>query len=288
MSATNTSNTIIDPTLLLTPYQLNIYLGLFIFVTVTRIIQKGFRLPIINRYDVVCKIRQFLSQYTHQVAFTLFTLATIDRFLSTHRSNVFWFLLVGHRLFLYSNISGVCAAHPGFYEKLDIYFEAIMSGVCPPVVLLILGCALLRNVRQVVHRRIQPTGIVSQALAVSPYYIQQIDAQLTNMLLLQSFVAIPSFFPYGAQNLYSNITEDWYKSPLRLAWETVFIELIRLFSYLFYSTSFYVSFYSSRSFRKAVLQVLRIERFQMSTDSANTRAQMISTNVGRKNEHKPA
>ncbi|CAF1380306.1 unnamed protein product [Rotaria sp. Silwood1] len=128
MSATNTSNTIIDPTLLLTPYQLNIYLGLFIFVTgniswignitvfssrnfrsracsvyliaescfnflyfdyvlVTRIIQKGFRLPIINRYDVVCKIRQFLSQYTHQVAFTLFTLATIDRFLSTHRSN---------------------------------------------------------------------------------------------------------------------------------------------------------------------------------------------------------
>ncbi|CAF4802134.1 unnamed protein product [Rotaria sp. Silwood1] len=308
MSATNTSNTIIDPTLLLTPYQLNIYLGLFIFVTVTRIIQKGFRLPIINRYDVVCKIRQFLSQYTHQVAFTLFTLATIDRFLSTHRSNayrnwsnrvslaykivpsviVFWFLLVGHRLFLYSNISGVCAAHPGFYEKLDIYFEAIMSGVCPPVVLLILGCALLRNVRQVVHRRIQPTGIVSQALAVSPYYIQQIDAQLTNMLLLQSFVAIPSFFPYGAQNLYSNITEDWYKSPLRLAWETVFIELIRLFSYLFYSTSFYVSFYSSRNFRKAVLQVLRIERFQMSTDSANTRAQMISANVGRKNEHKPA
>ena len=49
-------------------------------------IQKGFQLPIINRYDVICKIRQFLSEYTHQVAYTLFAMATIDRFLLTHRS----------------------------------------------------------------------------------------------------------------------------------------------------------------------------------------------------------
>ncbi|CAF3832575.1 unnamed protein product [Rotaria sp. Silwood1] len=304
MSVTNMSSNIIDPTLLLIPYQLNIYLGLFIFITgniswigniivfssrnfrgracsiyliaesyfnflyfdyvlVIRMIQKGFRLPIINRYDVVCKIRQFLSQYTHQVAFTLITLATIDRLLSTHRSI-------------------------GFYAKLDMYFEAIMSGVCPPTVLLILGCALLRNVRQVGHRRVMPTSTSSRAPAVNLSYIQQMDAQLTKMLLLQSFVAIPSFFPFGAQNLYSSITEDWYKSPLRIAWENVFIELIRLFSYLFYSTSFYVSFFTSRGFRKAVFQVLRIELFQKPTDPIKTHVQMISTNVTRKIEHKPA
>jgi hypothetical protein len=52
----------------------------------TRIIQKGFQLPIINRYDVVCKVREFLSEYTHQVAFTLFILAAIDRLLSVQRS----------------------------------------------------------------------------------------------------------------------------------------------------------------------------------------------------------
>jgi hypothetical protein len=124
----NSSNTSgISPALLIAPYQLNIYLGAFIFVTgniscignftvfssrtfraracsiyliaesicsfiyfnyvlVTRVIQKGFQLPIINWYDWICKLREFLSEYTHQVAFTLFILAAVDRFLSTHRS----------------------------------------------------------------------------------------------------------------------------------------------------------------------------------------------------------
>ena len=126
-STSMNSNTGISNALLMAPYQLNIWFGLFIFVTgnistagnfivftsrtfrfracsiyliaeavctfiyfnyvlVTRMIQKGFQLPIINRYDPICKIRQFLSEYTHQVAFTLFIFASIDRFLSTHRS----------------------------------------------------------------------------------------------------------------------------------------------------------------------------------------------------------
>jgi hypothetical protein len=129
MNATNisSSGTGISDALLLTPFQLNIYFGIFIFITgniscignftvfnsrtfraracslyliaesifsfiyfnfvlVTRVTQKGFRFPIINHYDAICKIRQFLSEYTHQVAFTLFILATVDRYLSTHRS----------------------------------------------------------------------------------------------------------------------------------------------------------------------------------------------------------
>jgi hypothetical protein len=123
----SSSVTGISEALLNAPFQLNIYLGAFIFVTgniscignfivfssrtfraracslyliaesifsfiyfnfvlVTRVIQKGFRLPIIDHYDPICKIREFLSEYTHQVAFTLFILASVDRFLSTHRS----------------------------------------------------------------------------------------------------------------------------------------------------------------------------------------------------------
>ena len=45
----------------------------------TRIFQKGFLFPILDRYDPVCRIRQFLAEYTRQVAFALFTSATIDR-----------------------------------------------------------------------------------------------------------------------------------------------------------------------------------------------------------------
>jgi hypothetical protein len=126
MNTTNISSGVSEA-LLIAPFQLNISLGIFIFITgnistfgnfmvfssrtfrsracsvyllaesictfvyfnfvlTTRMIQKGYQIPIINRYDVICKIRQFLSEYTHQVAFSLFALATIDRLLSTHRS----------------------------------------------------------------------------------------------------------------------------------------------------------------------------------------------------------
>ncbi|CAF0989642.1 unnamed protein product [Adineta steineri] len=234
---------------------------------ITRLIQKGFNYPIINLYDPICKIRQFFSEYTHQGAFTLFALATIDRILSTHR-NVAYRRWSNCKTLAYKIVPtvvftcGSCNPTPGIYEKIDSYFEVVMSGFVPPILLITLGCLLLRNVRGVVHRRIVPAGVVSQPINTNLSHIQQIDSQLTAMILLQSFVAIPSFIPFGAQNLYTSLSRGWYKTPLRLAWEDVIIETIRLFSYLFYSTSFYVSLYSSRGFRKQVLHSFRIKRYK--------------------------
>jgi hypothetical protein len=134
------------------------------------------------------------------------------------------------------------------------------------------------------YRRIAPTGIVPQGTTGNLTQIQQIDSQLTTMLLLQSFAAIPSFIPFGAQNLYSNITQNWYKSPLRLAWENVIIETIRLFSYLFYSTSFYVSFCSSRGFRKQVLYSTGIKRHKKPANQTNTPFQNMTAYTGQNKE----
>jgi hypothetical protein len=197
-----------------------------------------------------------------------------------------WLLLIGHRFFLYSTSSGTCVPQPGIYAKYDAYFEVIMSGIWPPVLLITLGCLLLKNVRQVAQRRVAPATGAPQATNANLSYIQQIDAQMTKMLLLQSFVAIPSFLPYGAQNLYSSLTGDWYKSPLRLAWENVIIELIRLFSYLFYSTSFYVSLISSRGFRRQVLQSLGIKKFTKHGQPLNANGQIKTTNTFGKTEQR--
>ena len=194
-----------------------------------------------------------------------------------------WFLFVGHRLILYSASSGTCRAQPGIYEKYDSYFEVIMSGLCPPILIITLGCFLLRNVRQLAERRILPTVVGSDTNNGEQSYIQQIDSQLTIMLLLQSAIAIPSFLPYGVQNFYSSITQNLYKSPLRLAWENVIIELIRLLSYVFYSTSFYISLFSSRGFRRQVLHSLRIKKFTR-VQPVNTQAQLKPTNTIRKTE----
>ena len=106
------------------------------------------------------------------------------------------------------------------------------------------------------------------------------------MILLQAFVAIPSFIPFGAQNLYTSITLGWYKSPLWLAWENLIVEIIRLFSYLFYSTSFYISFLSSRGFRRQVLSSLRIKQYAQPTTTINTLVLGLTTNPVQKNEQK--
>ena len=58
----------------------------FDYVCLTRVIQNGFRIPVFSRYSAVCKTRQWVSEFTHETAFSLFVLATIDRCLSTHRS----------------------------------------------------------------------------------------------------------------------------------------------------------------------------------------------------------
>jgi len=187
---------------------------------------------------------------------------------------------------MYSIATGTCQPHGGFYEHYDSFFEAIMSGICPPTIIITLGFLLLRNVRSLAQRQVTVVPTLSQTTDRNQLYTQQIDAQLTRMLLLQSFVAIPSFLPYGAQILYSSITMNWYKSPMRLAWENVFVELIRLFSYLFYSTSFYVSFLCSRGFRRQVFIALRIKRFTREVQPQMANNQLKSANITGKTELK--
>ena len=59
----------------------------FNFVLITRILQKGFQIPLTAHYDIICKLRQFWSFWGNQISFTFFSLATIDRLLSAQREN---------------------------------------------------------------------------------------------------------------------------------------------------------------------------------------------------------
>ena len=59
----------------------------FNFVLLTRILQKGFQISLINIYTIICKLRQFSTIWGNIVGFSLFAFATIDRLLSTQREN---------------------------------------------------------------------------------------------------------------------------------------------------------------------------------------------------------
>jgi hypothetical protein len=100
------------------------------------------------------------------------------------------------------------------------------------------------------------------------------------MLLLQTLVAIPSFFPYAAELIYINITHNWKKSPERLAWESVFAETTHLLSYTFFTTQFYVSLISSSGIRKQILKIFNIKTnadLPNRTMNANTLQVVIQT-----------
>ncbi len=59
----------------------------FNFVLLTRILQNGFQISLMNRYTIVCKLRQFSTIWGNVITLTFFSFATIDRLLSTQRSN---------------------------------------------------------------------------------------------------------------------------------------------------------------------------------------------------------
>ncbi|CAF2958125.1 unnamed protein product [Rotaria sp. Silwood2] len=318
MNTTSSSVSSVNSALLAAPYQLNMWLGLFIwvagnlgsignmivfssrtfrnraysvyllseamsdfiyfdFLLLTRVLQKGFQIPITTRYDVLCKLRQFVSVWSHQVSFTLFSFATIDRLLSAQRSNtyrqwsnrvglaykmsiacvLFWLSFIGHRLILYSASNGKCGPLSGFYSYFDNYTEVVITAICTPIVMVVLAYLLIHSVRDVIQRRIVPDNNGPPVSIAHRSVLQQIDSRLTLMLILQSIIAIITYTPYAIELIYTNVTQYWPKSALQLAIEKVIVEFIHLVSYTFFATSFYVSLISNSGFRRQFKRFFR-------------------------------
>jgi len=206
------------------------------FVLLTRILEKGFQIPILNRYNIICKFGYFATQYFNLLVVTLFILASLDRLLSAQRSQsksitirfsnhfldfllefrkwsnridlaykllltfvIIWLLCSFHRLIFYSALTGLCVAQPGIYALIDNYFQAVACGICPPIILFLLAYLLMKSVQNSIQRRITPANIERRGTSQNLIFLRKMDKQLTYMLLLQTLVAIPSFFPYAAE-----------------------------------------------------------------------------------------
>ncbi|CAF4213269.1 unnamed protein product, partial [Adineta steineri] len=102
--------------------------------------------------------------------------------------------------------------------------------------------------------------------------LQQIDSQITLMLLLQSIMAIVSFLPYGLYVLYSHITASWSKSTLQVAIEKIIAELTHTLLYTFFASSFHISMISSSGFRREVKRIVLMQKkiHPIYTQTANT------------------
>ena len=192
-----------------------------------------------------------------------------------------WLVVLCHRLIWYGGASnGRCEAQPGIYAYFDNLFDAIMTCLFPMVTLTALGILIGRSVHRVVQRgRVAPATTNNESTHCRQPAIQKMDAQLTIMLFLDIFVAMISFLPYAAHLIYINVTDTWSKSPLRVAWETIIIEIIRLLSYIFFSCSFYVSITSLTGFRNQLLRAIYLKEPKKSTHTGTGMATKTAQTV---------
>ena len=184
-----------------------------------------------------------------------------------------WLVILSHRLIWYSASNGQCQGQPGFYAYFDNLFDAIVTCLVPMITLTVLGILIGQSVHRVVQRRqIVPVTTTNETTSVNQSAIQRMDTQLTVMLFLQIIVAMISFLPYAAHLIYINVTDTWPKSRLRVAWETIIIETIRLLSYIFFTCSFYVSIIALSGFRRQLLVTLGFIKQQTNSHMIRTQA----------------
>jgi hypothetical protein len=55
-------------------------------ILLTRILESGFKIPEMDAFDPICRIREFISLFMYQNENSLFLFATLDRILSAQRS----------------------------------------------------------------------------------------------------------------------------------------------------------------------------------------------------------
>ncbi|CAF1017668.1 unnamed protein product [Adineta steineri] len=262
-------------------------------VLLTRVIEKGYGIPVYNSpYDFICKIRQTGSYYFVLVSFTFFTLATLDRVLCAQRSNsfrkwsnrvtlaykmviisiLFWFILLCHRLYVYTAVKSKCNPRFDWYDEIDNYIEAVIMEICPLITVFVLAYLLRRSLRNAIERQTNVATAGTQVNTTKRSQLQQIDSQITLMLLLQSIMAIISFLPYGLYVLYNHITTSWNKSTLQVAIEKIIAELTHTLLYTFFASSFHISMISSSGFRREVKRIVLMQKkiHPIYTQAANT------------------
>jgi hypothetical protein len=189
-----------------------------------------------------------------------------------------WLVILSHRLIWYGVFNGGCGGQAGFYAYFDNIFDAIVTCLLPMVTLTVLGVLIERSVRRIAQRRVVPTVTANESAAnANQSAIRKIDAQLSIMLFMNIVVAVISFLPYAAQLIYTNITQNWSKSPSRVAWENVIMAIINLLSYIFFSSPFYVSIVAFSGLRQQLLRTLRLTKQQTNARSTTQQGVTMKT-----------
>jgi hypothetical protein len=239
----------------------------------TNILQYGFHYDWTIYSIVFCKIKSYVSFASSVMSATLITTASIDRYLLSSRDVnrwkyctrsiafrwikcviLFWIIVSIPILFCYT-----CFNHSSHNDQMicsnslqnlvcliiQIVYNCFLNGCCPPLLMMLFGFLALTNIYR-----------VRQQSRVRSARLEQINYQLTNMLILQTLKSSFTSFPLSIYNFYLLLTRNMSKTLLYQAQENLIYQVVYL---LFWSnyTSFFIYMCSSDIFRMQWKRAIR-------------------------------
>ena len=239
---------------------------------ISNVLEYGFHSDWTTYSIQFCKLKAYGAFIFGIVSATLTTIAGIDRYVLSSRNTgrwkyctrpvavrcvlstiVFWIIVSVPLLFCYT-----CFNHVSHNERLicanpshtigcllvQMLHVCFFNGFCPPLLMLFFGCLTWQNVHQLRQRSLLKSA-----------RLQQINYQLTSMLVLQAIKSSVTSIPYATFNCYLLVTRNMRKSTLYQAKESLAHQVVYL---LFWSnyTSFFIYLYSSDIFRSQWIRAI--------------------------------
>ena len=243
------------------------------FGPLSNILQYGFHYDWTINSIIYCKLKSYIVFVFTVISATLTTIATIDRYVLSSRKTtrwkystrsialrcilftiLFWFIFAIPIPFCYSRLN-----HSSHNEQLicsylsrrmsclliQILYTCIFNGFFPPLIMIYFGFRTCTNARHLRQRSLSDSA-----------RMQQINYQLTLMLILQTIKSSFASLPFSFFNSYLLITINIQKSPLFQAKENLVNQIVYS---LFWSnyTSFFVYIYSSDIFRCQYIKAMK-------------------------------
>jgi len=206
-----------------------------------------------NSYDnsiFYCKLRLYSSHVCVMTSLTCFCLATIDQYCGTSSYQklrrmcriktaamlvslgcIFW-ILHGIPYIIFSqpnqssNSSAVqCIIINNIYSQYRSYvYLLVLSGFLPLSIIIVFGLMALRNIKNMLHYTV-------------PLIRQELDKQITRMILTQVIACILSLLPYAIASILSKIVQSSNSSALVQAQADLNLQVTLIIYYLYFAVS---------------------------------------------------
>lgn len=255
-------------------------LVLILYSLPTRILFDGFNYLVkTDEVLILCKLRYFALHSFDLISLTCLCLATCDRYfvssrevrlrrLSTSRKGT-KVLIIGLIILIFlhsipiaiffttSNAGQCIVASMSYLPYYRYTFQILLHGIIPILVFSMFGILTYRQLKKI---RLRERGRQRN----------NIDKQLSRMLLLTSITIVISSIPYSAESIYYIIFAN--RSEHQTSYVLLFHTLSSILFYVNPVFSFYIFFVSTPNFRKQLRKFCRCQAsvHPMMTNQVNT------------------